>query len=190
MIPSRTITNASKYAARHLQTLARRSWLVGIGAVSVALDSTESGFEKLVERGAQIEAQQRKELADLRARITREYNELGQDLAEARSTAANKLADLLRQINLPSPRDLQMLDKRIAQLAEQLTDLNVEQESDEPFPGYAKLRADEVVKRLAGMDRQGLERVREYETAHNSRVTVLREIERLLAQESAVEAHT
>lgn len=47
------------------------------------------------------------------------------------------------------------------------------------IPGYDSLSASQVVQRLAGLDRQELSEVRDYEEAHRGRRTVLTRIDQL-----------
>jgi hypothetical protein len=48
-----------------------------------------------------------------------------------------------------------------------------------PIPGYDELSASQVVERLEGLDRDSLETIRRYETAHRGRNTILGKIAQL-----------
>ncbi len=47
-----------------------------------------------------------------------------------------------------------------------------------PLPGYGDLTVDEINAQLEGMNAEQLQQVREYETAHSNRVTILRAVEK------------
>jgi hypothetical protein len=53
--------------------------------------------------------------------------------------------------------------------------------SDEPWPGYDEMTAEEIVSRLRNADDELAKRVREYERAHKGRSSVLHVAERELA---------
>ena len=50
-----------------------------------------------------------------------------------------------------------------------------------PIPGYDALSASQVVERLTGLDGNELDAVRDYETTHRNRRTILGKIEQLAA---------
>jgi hypothetical protein len=48
-----------------------------------------------------------------------------------------------------------------------------------PIPDYDELSASQVVERLDGLDRESLDAIRRYETAHRGRNTILGKIAQL-----------
>jgi hypothetical protein len=50
-----------------------------------------------------------------------------------------------------------------------------------PIPGYDALSASQVVERLIGLEGEELDAVRDYETTHRNRRTILGKIEQLAA---------
>ena len=57
---------------------------------------------------------------------------------------------------------------------------------EEPLPGYDQLNAESVINLLPSLSEQKLLAVRNYEQVHNSRITVLRAIDKQI--EAKVEA--
>jgi hypothetical protein len=51
----------------------------------------------------------------------------------------------------------------------------------EPFPKYDDLKASEIVRRVATLDKDGLERLREFEARGRARKGILLAIEKRLA---------
>ena len=54
-----------------------------------------------------------------------------------------------------------------------------------PITNYDELTAKEIIAQLDELDEPGLEMVKEYESAHGQRKTVLRDLDRMLAADNA-----
>lgn len=61
-------------------------------------------------------------------------------------------------------------------------EIDVEFVAEAPWPGYDDLNVQQVVERLQALEQHDLRSLRAYEVAHKNRVSVLREINRLLTE--------
>ncbi|MBA3470070.1 MAG: phasin family protein [Herpetosiphonaceae bacterium] len=179
----RQIVDTTEGQIKNARTLVRRSWLVSLGAAGMAVDTTESTFNKFVRRGEKVAQATRKDLKKLNTRFRREQRELQHDVQEAEQNIEQRLTDVVSAFNIPTRRDLRVLDARIAQLNTQLHDLNAGETTTVEFPihNYATLTAEEINAVLPSLHLQDLYAVELYEAANAKRVTVLREVERQFA---------
>lgn len=180
----RQIANTTEEQMKHAQTLVRRSWLAGLGVAGLAADTTETTFNKLVRRGEKATRQARQELSRLSTRMRREQRELQHDVQDAEASLERRLIDVVASFNIPTRRDLRVLDARIAQLNAQLGDLNiVEAAAPVEFPvyNYDVMTAEEINAVLPSLVLNDLYAVEQYEATNGKRVTVLREVERQIA---------
>ena len=177
----RQIADTTEEQIKNAQGMIRRSWLASLGAVGMAADTTEKTFNKLVVRGEKATKDARKELKKINTRLRREQQNLTQDVEDAGETVERKLTDVLSSLNVPSRRDLRVLDARVAQLNAQLRELNGADETVTPINNYETLNVEEINAVLPGLKLDDLYTVEEYEATHNKRVTVLREVERQIA---------
>jgi poly(hydroxyalkanoate) granule-associated protein len=176
----RQIADTTEEQIKNAQGMIRRSWLASLGAVGMAADTTEKTFNKLVVRGEKATKDARKELKKINTRLRREQQNLTQDVEDAGETVERKLTDVLSSLNVPSRRDLRVLDARVAQLNAQLRELNGA-DAATPIHNYDTLNVEEINAVLPGLKLDDLYTVEEYEATHNKRVTVLREVERQIA---------
>jgi poly(hydroxyalkanoate) granule-associated protein len=176
----REIADTTEEQIKKAQGMIRRSWLASLGAVGMAADTTEQTFNKLVVRGEKATKDARKELKKINSRLRREQQNLTQDVEDAGETVERKLTDVLSSLNVPSRRDLRVLDARVAQLNAQLRELNGA-DAATPIHNYDTLNVEEINAVLPGLKLDDLYTVEEYEATHNKRVTVLREVERQIA---------
>jgi poly(hydroxyalkanoate) granule-associated protein len=179
----RQIVDTTEEQIKNAQSLVRRSWLVGLGAAGTAVDTTETTFNKFVRRGEKVAQSTRKDLQKLNARFRREQRELQNDVQDAEQNIEQRLTDVVAAFNIPTRRDLRVLDARIAQLNTQLHDLNVGETTTVVFPihNYETLTVDEINAVLPSLHLKDLYAVEQYEVANAKRVTVLREVERQFA---------
>lgn len=177
----RQIADTTEEQIKNAQGMIRRSWLASLGVVSLAADTTEKTFNKLVVRGEKATKEARKELKKINGRLRREQQNLAQDVEDAGETVERKLTDVLGSLNVPSRRDLRVLDARVAQLNAQLRELNGTDGEPTPIHNYDALNVEEINAVLPGLKLDDLYAVEEYEATHNKRVTVLREVERQIA---------
>lgn len=178
----RQIADTTEEQIKNVQSLVRRSWLASLGAAGLAADTTEKTFNKFVNRGEKVAETTRKELDKLNARLRREQKSLTNDVEEASQTAERKLTNVLANFNIPTRRDLRVLDARIAQLNVQLRDFNGGESAGVPIHNYDALNVEEITALLPTLVVADLYAVEQYESIGTKRVTVLREVERQIAQ--------
>ena len=175
----------------------RKAALTWLGLAGLAYDASQAAleaigdlFDKAQQRGEQVEE-------DVNARITqfqdkvagkvktrrRRFEEridsLADDVSQRGQEVEQKLKETLSSLKpAPSEQD-QAEDQRI--------EIEVEVVEQPPLPGYGDLTVPDVVQRIAELSPHALKAVRVYESAHKNRVTVLREIDRCLAQSEQAE---
>ncbi len=155
-----------------------------LGVVSLARDFLPGFVAMCVSRG-------RSELADrqeqLEAQLTRARQAgqmasaagpplLEKHLGDARARASEALAGLSRRAT--SAREAPV-PPPTAPSGNGATGSAADETASLPIPDYDALAATQVVDRLAGLSRDELEAVRDYETANRGRKTILGRIEQL-----------
>ena len=94
-----------------------------------------------------------------------------------------RIEAVLNRLNIPSREQIARLNAKIEALSHTIEELSMT-EMDviirEPLPRYEQMTAKEVVSQLDGLSIEELRAVREYEVAHENRVTVLREVDNRL----------
>ncbi len=179
----RQIADTTEEQIKNVQGLVRRSWLAALGVAGMAIDSSENTFKKCVNRGEDVAKTTKDELKKLNQRLRREQAQLNEDIQDAEQTAERKVTDVLASFNVPSRRDLRVLDARINQLNVQLRELNSElHPSGKPLQNYDELNVEEINAVLPTLKLDDLYHVEHYEISHQGRVTILREVERQIAQ--------
>jgi poly(hydroxyalkanoate) granule-associated protein len=179
----RDIAEKTEQQIKTVQTMTRRSWLASLGAAGMVKDTTEETFNKLVRRGETVAEGTRTELERLNKRLRREQRKLNEDVQDAEQTVERRLTEVLASFNVPTRRDLQVLDARIAQLNAQLRDLNAgENTYGVPVHNYENLNVEEVNALLPTLVLNDLYAVEQYEAANQRRVTILREVDRQITQ--------
>ncbi|MCB0037014.1 MAG: hypothetical protein KDE51_23450 [Anaerolineales bacterium] len=95
-----------------------------------------------------------------------------------------QIEKLFTQMGIPSREDINRLGKRVDELTREIDAKLLKTTSpavlDEPFKGYKKLTVREVNERLKGLTMRELTAVKQYEMAHENRVTILREVNQRL----------
>jgi polyhydroxyalkanoate synthesis regulator phasin len=178
----RQIADTTEEQFKNVQKLARRSWLAALGLAGMTLDNTEKTYGKFIKRGEKTAAVARTEVKKLGQRLRREQSRLNEDVQDASETVERKVTDLLANFNVPTRRALRVLDTRISQLTHQLRELNADAAETAPIANYDDLNVEEVVALLPSLNLADLQALDLYETANQRRVTVLREVERQIAQ--------
>ena len=180
----RQIADTTEEQIKNAQGLIRRSWLASLGVVGLTLDTTEKTFNKLVVRGEKVADTTRDELKKINLRLRREQKNLSNDVDDAGENVERKLADVLTTFNVPTRRDLRVLDARVSQLNAQLRDINAIEaiEAAEPIHNYDVMNVEEVIAVLPALTLNDLYTVEQIEVAGAKRVTVLREVERQIAE--------
>lgn len=154
----------------------------------------ENLFDKLAERGAQIEHDQTDRIYRIwkgasdrsRKQVHRVEQMAGQQIHRVEHVAEQQMQFVLRTFNIPSMDDISRLDKELERLNRKLdAQLKEKQLAAMPIANYDDLTAKEIIAQLDGLDDTGLKAVEEFESAHGQRKTVLREVEHRLQAEIA-----
>ncbi len=179
----RDIAETTEKQIKTVRKTARRSWLAGLGVAGMAMDTTEKRFNKYVKRGEKVSKEVRADLKKVNARVRREQENVMADVEDASDSIERKVTDVLANLNVPTRNSLRVLDTRIAQLNAQLRELNGGNEIVvAPVAKYDTLTAEEVNAVLPRLSLDELYNVEVYEARNQNRVTVLREVERQIAQ--------
>jgi polyhydroxyalkanoate synthesis regulator phasin len=179
--------------------------LVGLGTMGMAQDTlqdlykrTSSWYEKSVERGAEVEKRFRHDADELWTEGRKRFESTESEL----EAQVKKVVDRLK---VPNQEDIKGLTKNIEdvevrvenfvrnvlkiepkKVTEQVATIEAKVEETVqaivalPFEDYADLTAKEINQRMGDMNLGELRKVLDYETAHENRVTVIREINRRL----------
>lgn len=183
--------------------------LVGLGTMGMAQDTlqdlykrTSSWYEKSYERGAEIEKRFRHDADELLTESRKRFETAETDL----EAQVKKVVDRLK---VPSQDELKGLTKnledvegRIEGFVRNVLKMEPKKVSDVvgevetkvaatveataeaiaqlPFADYAELTAKEINQRMGDMTLSEMRKVLDYESAHENRVTVIREINRRL----------
>lgn len=184
-----------------VESTSRKAARTYLGLLGLIYDESLSLFERARElvsraedRGQEVEAQTREEMERYYRRAEKQLTDLRRRFmrtAARTSTAAEdqieaQIENLLMQMGIPSRDDVANLGQRIDELTREIEAKLLNSASpavvEEPFKGYQNLTVREVNNRLEGLTMTELTHVKQYEMAHENRVTILREVDRLLEQ--------
>ena len=182
---------------------AQKSVLASVGAVALVGDRITETFNKFTDRGKVVEQNAQDWFKDTTGHVNGNVSEgerlveEGERLVEANVTKAQDQFEQIREqvfdtFNLPSYTSVQVLNEQIANLSVQIDDLYDEVLGvapvvpTVPLTDYDKLNAETIIDQLPQYDEPTLLAIRDYEKAHNNRVTVLRTLERLLVERHAL----
>lgn len=184
-----------------IESTSRKAARTYLGLLGLIYDESMNLFERardLVsraeDRGQEVEVQTRREIERYYRRAEEQLMDLRRRFmrtAERTSTAAEdqietQIENLLTQMGIPSRDDVAKLGQRIDELTKEIDAKLLNSISpavtEEPFKGYQNLTVREVNNRLDGLTMTELTHVKQYEMAHENRVTILREVDRLLEQ--------
>lgn len=172
------------------QTSGHRAMLVSLGCMGIAVDTLRTAYASASQlissaekRGAQLE----RDIHKLRGRAQDKIDQMNQEVAQAGQAAEREVDRQLEQVRdrlpIPSREHVEKLGAEIDAL-----DAKIDQElakganaaADTPWPGYNSMNAEMLVAKLQSLDNESLLAVQRYEQEHKHRVTVLRELDRLL----------
>lgn len=142
------------------------------------MERGEDLFEKLVERGQEIEEAQINRVSGW----WKEWSQRGRDQVQmAEEQLEAQLQAVLRTLHIPSSDDIKRLDAEIDRIAKKLDVQLTERElAALPIVDYKGMNVKEVLAQLETLDENGLLAVQRFELAHHNRKTILREIEQRL----------
>lgn len=95
----------------------RNVWLAGLGALSQAEEEGRDFFDKLVERGRQVESRQLKKLDHTVERASDQLKDWGDRMQHS---VQGGLKGLLHRVGLPSRQDLDHLSARLSTLSQKV----------------------------------------------------------------------
>lgn len=192
-----------------MRDFGRKSVRVYAGVLGLAYDSArslvsqgKSFVDEAEERGEALESATQRRVEDVYSDARRQAQAATQRLDETRSELRSRvrrserqaeaelesqIESILERMGIPNRERINRLSVEIENLSQKIDRLARLQDPTvaEPMPGYDQLTAKEIVERLDGMSNTQLAAVQSYETAHENRVTVLREVERRLQSEQA-----
>lgn len=142
--------------------------------------SVRRGMEKRVKSAE-------KEVEKVQKRFTKS---LRRSEAKAENEIDVQVERVLERLGIPSRDRIVKLSAEIEALSRKIDQAVVQADAEpfgEPLPGYDTMTAREIVEQMAEMDDGLITRIKAYELAHDKRVTVTREAERLLEMHEAAE---
>lgn len=142
------------------------------------MERGEDLFEKLVERGQEIEMSQINRLSGW----WKEWNQRGRDQVQVvEEQLEGQIQAFLRTLHIPTSDDIKRLDAEIDRIAKKLDVQLTERElAALPIAGYKGMNVKEVIAQIEMLDENGLLAVQRFEMAHHNRKTIVREIEQRL----------
>ena len=148
------------------------------GKAEPPMERGEDLFEKLVERGQEIEEGQRSRLSGW----WKEWSQRGRDQVHvAEEQLEHQVQAVLRTLHIPSSDDIKRLDAEIDRIAKKLdVQLTERALAALPIQNYKGMNVKDVVAQLDTVDEAGLLAVQSFEQEHHNRKTILREIEQRL----------
>lgn len=142
------------------------------------MERGEDLFDKLVERGQEIELLQTDRLTGWWKRWEHRSRE---QMSVAEEQLEQQLQAVLTALHIPSSEDIKRLDAELDRIAKKLDVHLTERElASLPIADYKGMNVKEVVPELDKLDQDGLLAVQRFEMAHLNRKTIVREIEQRL----------
>lgn len=180
----------AKESFKAAQTTGHRVMLVSIGCVGIAVDvmraayaSTSQLISNTEQRGAQLERDMKK----LRGRAQNAVDQVNQEVAQRGQAAEREVERQIEQVRdrlpIPSREEVEKLGNEFDALGAKIDQelaKGVSAVAEAPWPGYDSMNAEMLVAKLQSLDNESLLRAQRYEQEHKHRVTVLRELDRLL----------
>ncbi|NOK58085.1 MAG: hypothetical protein GFH27_549287n389 [Chloroflexi bacterium AL-W] len=175
---------------------AQKSVLASVGVVALVGDRITETFHKFADRGKAVEQTAQGWFKETNGQVNGGVAEGEQIVVANMNKAQDQFLQIREQVfdtfNLPSYTSVKELNEQIANLSIQIDDLYDEVVGvapvipTVPLTDYDKLNAETVIEQLPQYDEPTLLAIRDYEKAHNNRVTVLRTLERLLVERHAL----
>jgi polyhydroxyalkanoate synthesis regulator phasin len=143
------------------------------------LERGEDLFDKLAERGIEVERLQTNRVAEW----WKGWEQRGRhQVTVAEEQMEQSMQAVLRALHIPTLDDVKRLDKELDRLAKKLDAHLTERElAALPIADYKGMNAKEVVAHLETLDMDGLQAVQKFEMGHHNRKTILREIDQRMA---------
>lgn len=142
------------------------------------MDRGENLFDKLIERGQEIE----NPAVNRVAKLWKQWSQRGMDqLHVAEDQLEQQVQAMLNLLHIPNMEDIKRLDTELDRIARKLDAQLVQQElAALPIMDYKAMNVKDVVAHLDELSDEQLQAVQEFEAAHLNRKTILRQIEQRL----------
>lgn len=141
-------------------------------AIKNAVENSQSFFNRAIDRGEGVETKARKEFGKFSKRAGERI-----DTIQTRAKSLVKRAENAVEENIEVVSDA--VDNAEAKVKTAVK--NAIPELEAPFASYDALTAKEVIAKLEGMSAKKLNDVKLYEVANDNRITIVREVNRLLS---------
>jgi len=167
----------------------RRLFLASRGALCMTREEAEqllargeNLLEQLVDRGQQLESEDRQE----RERWLKHWERRGREqIHGAEEQLEQQVKTVLKALHIPSARDVARLDQEVERLSAKLDAAMLDAELKAlPISGYQEMTVKEILPLLEDLDEDALRLIEAFEKAHSNRVTILRDIENKLAADA------
>ncbi len=185
-------------AINQVQDVTRKSYYAYLGMWRMIYDGaietvtySRRMVDKAIERGEGVERMAIEEVQDtvtemkteVEARANKIQKRLKKGLRRSERGLEDQIETVLERLEVPTQNTLVELNERIEMLNKKIDNMILAQNQvviEQPMPRYDTLTAKDIVKRLDELTLEELVNVKQYEMAHENRVTVLREVDRRL----------
>lgn len=183
---------------KQLRKVGRKAVLAYAGLWGLAYDEAKAILErgkKLVDeaehRGEEFEetaaSEAQKARKEAEERVKKLQKRLEKRIRRTESKTEKQLErqvqDVLDRLGIPSRERIEKLNREIDALTKKIDQQLAKPAVELPIANYEVLNVKEVVSQLDNLSPAELATIKEYEIAHENRVTVLREIDRRLEAE-------
>lgn len=142
-----------------------------------AVERGEGVEQKAMDNAKEISSQVEERASSVQERLSNTYRRSERGLENGLDS---QIEAVLNRLDLPSRSSIAKLNADLQALNEKVNGLvaaQVEVVVELPLAGYDKLTAKEIVSKLNGLTIDELAAVKQYEMAHENRVTVLRAVD-------------
>jgi poly(hydroxyalkanoate) granule-associated protein len=119
----REVAENGAEASKSLVEGLRKLLLAGIGAVALSRDETEDFVNKLVARGELAQKDAEKLLREVQSRLRQARPEVQEQAGKVSTRVEQGMEEFLNRLNIPSKRDVDELNAKIAQLTARVEEL-------------------------------------------------------------------
>jgi poly(hydroxyalkanoate) granule-associated protein len=119
----REVAENGAEASKSLVEGLRKLLLAGIGAVALSRDETEDFVNKLVARGELAQKDAEKLLREVQSRLRQARPDVQEQAGKVSTRVEQGMEEFLNRLNIPSKRDVDELNAKIAQLTARVEEL-------------------------------------------------------------------
>ncbi len=171
-----------------------RTWLglagLAFDAGAAALQQIGDLADRAEQRGEQLEADANSSFAEFQDKMAERASRRRARFAARVDRVANEVSERGQQVEDRLKETISGFKPDLAAnpvADDQDIEIKMETATEPPLPGYDDLTVPEVGERIAEVNPEALKLVRAYEAGHKNRITVLRQIDDLLAQPQSTE---